>query len=756
MIAKTTGGVLFGGMIIGILACLGAGLLLGSGGDGTPIVPQLSLGPNGTSSDMGEIPEFLSEDEAQKFLISHTNTGEGNSGSASMAPAPKPTLVYSGTGGDRSWSFDVDTSTFRPDEYIVTASAVYQEVTCSALFNVLERDAGRQMRQIGAGPTSGSGTDYYITIDPVSDKYIGDRFTITGTTNIPANDELLVTVLSSSFKPTAKSQSGEFSGATGTVKAADAPRAAMPVGTFGAGPVPTSAGERKFSTTNTQVQKVDEADIVKTNGTYIYTVTGSTLRIINAYPAEHAKIVATMKFSGSPRSLYLKGDRLVVISEESGQRAFGNCEKAGCTDASWSRPTTRILTYAISNPAHPELLRQVSIGGSLSDSRMIDSYLYFVTTSTAGTSSDKSTFPQILDYAKGTITPAVYYFDRQDKEFSYTTVGSLNIATAAPVRAKSFLIGSAGTVYVSPKHPYIAIASPVDEGGAMETDLYSFTLDGSKIEYAAQGTVNGALLNQFSLDESGGNLRLATTGIEGAGKYREYSSTVSVLDSSMKTIGSLKKIAPGERISVARFAGNRPYLGTSRDVDPLRAIDIADPANIKILGELRLPGYSGYLHPYDETYMISVRREANNGGVRIALFNITNVSAPSITDTIELGGRGSDSEVLRDHKAFLFDKEMNLLVLPVHLCGQSGTVVYKKYQPPEEAHIWGGVYVLSVTPSQGFHVKGTVEHYKGNSGSISPVKRSLYIEDCLYTFSSEMVVLSDLKNGLAILNSLAL
>jgi hypothetical protein len=109
-----------------------------------------------------------------------------------------------------------------------------------------------------------------------------------------------------------------------------------------------------------------------------------------------------------------------------------------------------------------------------------------------------------------------------------------------------FLIGSAGTVYVSPKHLYIAIASPVDEGGATETDIYSFTLDGSKIEYAAQGTVNGALLNQFSLDESGGNLRLATNGIEGAGKYREYSSTVSVLDSSMersmgrKREGSLK------------------------------------------------------------------------------------------------------------------------------------------------------------------------------------------------------------------------
>jgi uncharacterized secreted protein with C-terminal beta-propeller domain len=154
--------------------------------------------------------------------------------------------------------------------------------------------------------------------------------------------------------------------------------------------------------------------------------------------------------------------------------------------------------------------------------------------------------------------------------------------------------------------------------------------------------------------------------------------------------------------------------------------------------------------------MISIGRESNNGGVRLALFNVTNVSAPSITDTLELGGRGSDSEVLRDPKAFLFDKDMNLLVMPVHLYGQSGTIAYKKYQPPEDAGIWGGAYVFSVTPSQGFHLKGAVEHYDSASGSASPVRRSLYIEDTLYTLSSDMIVMSDLKNGLGLINSLAL
>jgi uncharacterized secreted protein with C-terminal beta-propeller domain len=759
MLSKTTGIFLIAGVILGVIACLGTLMLTQTGpfGDCTAILPQVSIGQTGIGSDMGDIPEFSSEEQAQKFLISHTDTGEGYSGTSTGTPAPKTTAIFTATGGDRTWSFDVDTSTFKPDEYIITADAVLQNAQASTLFNVLDRSAGPFPKLAGAGSSSSGGTDYYITIDPVSDHYVGDRFTITGTTNIPADDELLVQVYSSSFRPTQKSQSGEFSGATGTVKASDAPRVVAPVATAAAvTAVPTSSEDRKYSTTNVQVRDVEEADIVKTNGTYIYTVTGNTLRIIDAYPAEHAKIVATLKFSGSPQALYLNGDRLVVISEESDTREFWKCEKIGCTDASWSRPKTLIFTYAVSDPAHPELVRQIAIDGSLSDSRMIDSTLYFITTSAAGTSSDGNTFPQILDYAKGTVTPNVYYFDRTDKEFTYSMIGAVDVAAKAPVRAKTFLIGSAGTVYVSPARMYIGIATPADDSGAMQTDIYAFTLDNGKIAYAAQGTVNGVLLSQYSLDESGGNLRLATTGIEGAGKYKGYFSTVYILDSSMKTIGSLKKIAPGEQISAARFVGSRLYLATHRESAPLLVIDLSDPANLHILGELQLPGYAGYLHPYDESYMISIGKESNNGGVRLALFNVTNVSAPSVVDSIELGGRGSDSEVLRDPKAFLFDKDMNLLVLPVQLYGQSGSVAYKKYQPPEDAGIWGGAYVFSVTPSQGFHLKGTVEHYDSSSGSPSPVKRSLYIEDTLYTLSSDMIVMSDLKNGLAVINSLAL
>jgi len=762
MIAKTTGILLLAGAVIGILACLGAVALTGwgSGADCPSLLSPVTGGLAGGGTDMGNIPEFSTEEQAQQFLITHTDAGQGSSVSS---PAPQQTIsVSSGPDGVRTWSFDVDTSTFKPDEYLVKASAILQDATGTALFNVLERPAGRSPAAgSGTGGSSGtssaSGSSYFITIDPIGSHYVGDRFTITGTTNIPADSDILVEVYTSSFAPSQKSLSGKFSGTSGTVKISSWSTAPVPTATPApVTAVPTSADGHRYSTTNVQVREVDEADIVKTNGTYIYAVTGNTLRIIDACPAEHAKIVATLKFSSNPGSLYLYGNRLVVLTEESGTREFWQCEKARCSDASWWRPRSTILVYDVADPSRPVLVRQVAADGSLSDSRMIDSYLYFVTTSSADSSSSGSSFPRILDYAKGSLTPNVYHFDTNDKEFAYSTIGAFDVTGKSAVKAKSFLIGSAGTVYVSPTHLYIGIASPADDSGAMQTQVYSFTIDQGKIAYAADGTVNGELLSQYSLDENNGTLRLATTGIEGAGKYKGYFSTVYALDSNMQEIGSLKKLAPGDHISAARFIGSRLYLAERQATDSLLAIDLSDPKNMSVLGRLKLPGYAAYLHPYDDNYLLGVGREVNNGGVRIALFNVTNVSAPEITDTIELGGRGSDSEVLRDPKAFLFDKENNILVLPVHLVGQSGTVAYKKYQPPESAGIWGGAYVFTVTPAQGFHVKGTVEHYDGSSGSASPVKRSLYIDNTLYTISSDMVVMSDLNNGLSLVNSLEL
>jgi hypothetical protein len=193
MIKKTTGIFLIVGIVIGIITSLGIVMLTqtGSSGDCTAIIPQVLSSPD-PKTDMGDIPVFSSQDQAQKFLISHTDSGSSSSGSRTVTTPPKTTAASTAPGGERTWSFDVDTSTFKPDEYLVKATAVMQDATGTALFNVLEPSAGPLPRQMGTGSSSGSISEYYITIDPVSDHYVGDRFTITGTTNIPADADMLV------------------------------------------------------------------------------------------------------------------------------------------------------------------------------------------------------------------------------------------------------------------------------------------------------------------------------------------------------------------------------------------------------------------------------------------------------------------------------------------------------------------------------------------------------------------------------------
>jgi inhibitor of cysteine peptidase len=256
------------------------------------------------------------------------------------------------------------------------------------------------------------------------------------------------------------------------------------------------------------------------------------------------------------------------------------------------------------------------------------------------------------------------------------------------------------------------------------------------------------------MDEYLGNLRLATT-VTGSGpRLSASSSTISVLDGRLKQIGTVSAIAPDERIYAARFMGDRLYLVTFRETDPFFVVDLADPAHLALVGTLKLPGFSDYLHPYDPTHIIGVGKTAAFGAVKFSLFDVSDISRPELVDSVELGDPGSDSEVLRDPKAFLFDKEKDLLVLPLHLVTviRTGTGQY-----PGSVHpVWGGAYVFSVNPYRGFSLRGTVKHYDEHFGTEVPVKRALYIENTLYTISPDEIFMSDLGNGVRYLNSIRL
>ena len=250
-----------------------------------------------------------------------------------------------------------------------------------------------------------------------------------------------------------------------------------------------------------------------------------------------------------------------------------------------------------------------------------------------------------------------------------------------------------------------------------------------------------------------------------------------ILDLDLDIVGSLEDLAPGETIYSARFMGERCYLVTFRQIDPFFVIDLRNPYDPKVLGELKITGYSDYLHPYDENHVIGIGKEtvaAEQGdfvwyqGVKISLFDVSDVGNPQEIAKYEIGDRGTDSSVLRDHKALLFDRSRNLLVIPILLA----EVDEEKYPYGDDRKegaygefVWQGAYVFDISLEEGLNLKGRISHYDGEQqqkdeeyyyfSSGYSVERSLYIGDVLYTISAEKVKMNSLED-LSLINEVVL
>lgn len=350
-----------------------------------------------------------------------------------------------------------------------------------------------------------------------------------------------------------------------------------------------------------------------------------------------------------------------------------------------------------------------------------------------------------------------------------------------------------------------------------KTVVQKISIEGGNIEYSANGEVPGTVLNQFSMDEHNGYFRIATTTREGgydlypvfseafmqAGGVKTQTQAVKigseiiseisqdssgmpahpvqnqeqfqirrtmpttmpatqnniyVLESGLKIAGKLEDLAPGERIYSVRFMGNKAYMVTFKQIDPLFVIDLASPENPKVLGYLKIPGVSDYMHPYDENHIIGIGREATEEGriqgMKLSLFDVSDVSNPREISKYVIGERGTNSEALNDHKAFLFSRERSLLVLPVQVT-ENGK--WNAFQ---------GAYVFNLDLTGGFKLKGKITHNKYSAASTdsdyygydynAQIRRSLYIGNTLYTFSQKMLKANSLVGDLGEISSLNL
>ncbi|MDP3565169.1 MAG: beta-propeller domain-containing protein [Methanoregula sp.] len=482
---------------------------------------------------------------------------------------------------------------------------------------------------------------------------------------------------------------------------------------------------------------------------------------------------------------------------------------------------THAVFYDISDRAHPKVLKDYTIDGDYTDARMIGNTVYLLSRESVYPYNDRIIVPALRENAKVIISPDVYYFDNPEYQYDFTTVSSFDARTGATKDAKTYLVGSGNIVYVSPDAMYVSyqkyhniyrpmrgmvepafgiaqdsggsigsavpmsVSSVVDDFNTMNEDdkqaaiaamksgeqdairkkeidqsttvIHKIGINNGGITYIAKGEVPGYLKNQFAMDEYGGNLRVATTSDVWTNRGQYEYNNVFVLDSAMKTIGTLTHIAEQEKIYSTRFIGDRLYMVTFKRVDPFFVIDLATPTSPKILGKLKIPGYSDYLHPYDKNLIIGIGKETatndwggvSTKGIKLALFDVSDVGHPRQVGKVEIGDAGSDSAALSDHKAFLFDKAKNLLVIPARVVKQDA--IQDKKLSRDQPQIWYGAYVFGINPETGFVLRGTVEHGTGGSGyywygsSAHEVKRSLYIGDTLYTLSSAKILANPLN-----------
>lgn len=514
-----------------------------------------------------------------------------------------------------------------------------------------------------------------------------------------------------------------------------------------------------YSTTNIQVAGVDEADVVKTDGEYLYVVSGANIYILRAYPPEQARVLSKLTLNETyGLEIYVDGDKLAVLGKHYGyalvRTPYAYPEEAVSTIVRAPYVYSEeafIKVYDISDRAAPVLTRAVSLNGTLSGSRMIDNYVYVVVNQPAvSPSRDESdlkvALPKVfMEDGVEEIQPTeIHYVNVPDVFYYFTTVVAVDIVEDVQKPTyESFLTGATANMYVSQGSMYLAVPnmdvwmlSWEAVKPREETLIYRVKLAGEKIVSEAQGSVSGRVLNQFSMDEYGSFFRIATTEGWGEGSV----NNLFVLDMSLNIVGRLEGLAPTERIYSARFMGDRCYLVTFRQVDPFFVIDLSNPVEPGVLGYLKIPGFSGYLHPYDENYVIGIGREGSN--VKLSLFDVTDVTSPVETAKFVVQGGWSDTPVLADHKAFLFDKSKQLLALPVLI---SWIAVRGEYYKG----FWQGEYVFNISAGDGFVLKGEVTHQENDmqsSDSNYSVRRALYIDNGLYTVSNKKVKVNSLED----------
>lgn len=525
----------------------------------------------------------------------------------------------------------------------------------------------------------------------------------------------------------------------------------------------TSKGIGGYSITNIQVAGVDEADDVKTDGKFIYTIANNIVYILDAGATnpQDAKVISKIETNNTYLSgIYLStdGTKLAVLGNKYVDYIYAvEKERDLILPPYWNTPSTFVRVYDVSDKANPIMVRNFTISGTYFNSRMIGDYVYAIVTENVYRSNDgTANLPLVTTETKTSNIDAtrIFYVNSYDSYYTYTTVFSVNILDSAKSPSNTtIMMGGTSDMYVSAKNIYIVSPTWSSEN-QYTTNIYRVSINQENLEVEAKGSVWGNPINQYAMDEYNGNFRIATTmwfednatTKDGAVfKVSRQMNSIYVLNEDLTVIGKLEGFKKDESIYSVRFAETKCYVVTFKQIDPFFVIDMSNPAAPKVAGELKIPGYSSYLYPIDENHLIGIGKE--NGTLKLSLFDVTNINAPAETAKYTVEASYSDSTALYDPHAFLFDSQRQLLVIPVSING--GRIIpllsnQDSLVTSKALDYWQGVYVFNVNSESGITLKGTVAQIE-NENTLW-VSRSQYIGNTLYTFSNSRVQLNNFEN----------
>ncbi len=533
----------------------------------------------------------------------------------------------------------------------------------------------------------------------------------------------------------------------------------------------TSTEGIDYSGTNVQEQGVDEPDLVKTNGTTLFAVAGGRLNAVDV-AGTRPRLLDSLKLDGGwSHELLLAGDRLLVLSR--GGYWLTPLPAATAIARPYFPATSVLSEIDVSNPKALRLVRTLTLDGAYVDARLVGATARIVVSSqvptalpfTQPTDSTDAALAKSRDQNRAIVQSSrlkswlpTYRIKRAgrpsqaarplvqcrnvDRPRSFSGLGMLTVLTVdlakglVPVDSIGVMT-DARIVYASPDNLYLATErwadrpspeTPTEAQPSVSTAIHRFDISNpTRTRYRGSGQVSGYLLNQWSLSESAGVLRVVSTDapawFDSSDSTESSLTTLRAGDGALSQIGRVGNLGRGQRVYAVRFVGPTAYVVTFKRVDPLYTVDLADPTRPRVLGELEIPGYSAYLHPIGADLLLGIGQEVNDQGrpvgTQLSLFDVSDLRHPTRLAHATLGLGWSEAE--SDHHAFLFWPNTGLAVVPF----DQSAVGYR------------------VGRAHGIQLVGRVTHPAGNG--VSPaIRRSVVVGDSVFTASDAGVASSSL------------